>query len=108
MSEIIAEKEAGEVAPNPSLNDCSPGRQIELRYLNALDRLLADAIEHRSGQTLVNLLTWTLARIAVAHGSVWVVGDIVRHLGDHMCTLAERERSEEESQRTKEEGHPPH
>jgi hypothetical protein len=108
MSQIVARNEAADAAPTTALNDCSPERQIELRYLNALDRLLADAVEHRSGQTLVNVLTWTLARIAFAHGSVWVSGDIVRRLGDHMCTLAERERSEEEPERTKEEGHPPH
>jgi hypothetical protein len=108
MSEIVVEKEAAHAEPTPPLNDCSPERQVELRYLNALDPLLADAVEHRSGQTLVNVLTWTLARIAVAHGSVWIGGDIVRRLGDHMCTLSERRRSEEESEQSKEESHPPH
>jgi hypothetical protein len=108
MSEIIVDKEVVDTEAYPGLNDCSPERQIELRYVNALDALLADAVKHRSGQTLVNVLTWTLARIAVGHGSLWIAGDIVRHLGDHIGTLAERRRPQEDSEQAKEEARTPH
>jgi hypothetical protein len=54
------------------------------------------------------VLTWTLARIAVGHGSLWIAGDIVRRLGDHIGTLAERRHPQEESEQAKEEARPPH
>lgn len=104
----VTESEGANAQQNPRLNDCTPERQIELRYLNALEPLLVDALQHRSGHILVDVLTWTLARIAVGHGSVWIAGDIVRRLGDHMHTLAERERSREERQQATEGGHPEH
>jgi hypothetical protein len=67
-----------------------------------------DAGTHDSGEILVNVLTWTLARIAVGFGSISIAADIVKRFGDHMGRLEYRRRAQRESEQAKEEGHQPH
>ena len=56
---------------------------------------IVEGLAVRTGRILVNVLAWTLARVAVMQGSLWIAGDVVRHLGDHLCTLSEREAQRE-------------
>jgi len=108
MSEIIVAPVADTIAPAGSLADCSPEQRIELRYLNAARTLLDDAIEHKSAIILSDVLVWTLARMIVAYGTPVLAGDILRRLGEHIGTLAERRRAREEAEQAKEDGHAPH
>src|SRR4030095_2611033 len=90
------------------LADCSLTQRIELRYLTAANALLDDAVESRSPRILADVLTWTLAWIVVRYGTPIVAVDILRRLGEHIETLAERRYAEEEADRAKEEGRTPH
>jgi hypothetical protein len=108
MSEIVlAQPAANATAPAP-LADCSPAQQTELRYLNAVNALLDDAVETDSPRILVDVLTWTLARMVVGYGAPAVAGDILRRLGEHIGTLADRRRAQEEAEKEKEAGRAPH
>ena len=107
MSEIIVRQEARSPAPIPPLADCTPEKQIELRYVAAANALYDDAVENQSAKTLAKVLTWTLAKIAVEHGSQWVAGDIVRRLGDFICILTEHRYAENEAEKAKQEGRKP-
>ena len=107
MSEIVLAQPAESFTPADRLADCSSTEQIELRYLNAANALLDDAVEHKSPRILLDVLTWTLARMVVGYGAPAVAGDIVRRLGEHIGTLAKR-RAREEAEQATEEGHAPH
>lgn len=108
MSEIVLAQPTATSSPAATLADCSPTQQIELRYLNAANALLDDAVEHEAPRILVDVLTWTLARMVVGYGAPAVAGDILRRLGDHIGTLAERRRAQQEAEQAKEEGRAPH
>ncbi len=108
MSEIVLAQPAATSSAATPLADCSPAQQIELRYLNAANALLDDAVEHESPHILVDVLTWTLARMVVGYGAPAVAGDILRRLGEHIGTLAERQRAQQEAEQAKEEGRAPH
>ena len=76
--------------PDPApLADCSPEEQAERRCLAALDALVAEAWEQRTMETLVDSLAWTLARVVVGLESQYVMGDVMRRLGNYTCRLAE-------------------
>ena len=108
MSEIVLAQAVVDSSPAVRLADCSPGQQTELRYLNTANALLDDAVECESPRILADVLTWTLARMVVGYGTPVVAGDILRRLGEHIGTLAERRRAQEEAEQAKEEGRPPH
>jgi len=108
MSEIVLAQSAANASPATPLADCSPAQQIELRYLTAVNALLDDAVETESPRILADVLTWTLARMVVGYGAPTVAGDILRRLGEHIGTLAERRRASEEAAKEKEEGRVPH
>jgi len=108
MSEIVLAHPVETSAPTVQLADCSPTEQVELRYINTANALLDDAVEHESPRILADVLTWTLARMVVGYGTPVVAGDILRRLGEHIGTLAERRRAQEEAEQAKEEGHAPH
>ena len=107
MSEIVLAPQVESSAPAAPLADCSPTRQVELRYLNAASALLDDAVRHRSSQILADVLAWTMARMIVGYGTTAVAGDVLRRLGEHIGTLAERRRAWEEAEKAKEEGQAP-
>ena len=108
MSEIVLAQTVVDSSPAVRLADCSPGQQTELRYLNTANALLDDAVEHETPRILADVLTWTLARMVIGYGTPVVAGDILRRLGEHIGTLAERRRAQEEAAQAKEEGRPPH
>ena len=98
-----------ETAPVPiSLADCSTEEQVERRCLAALDALVAEAWQQRTMETLVDSLAWTLARVVVGLESQYVMGDVLRRLGNYTCRLAEAKRAEEEAEQEKTEGRAPH
>ena len=104
--------QTGSVAdPGPDpvpLADCSPEEQAERRCLAALDALVAEAWEQRTMETLVDSLTWTLARVVVGLESQYVTGDVLRRLGNYTCRLAEAKRAEDEAEQARKEGRAPH
>jgi len=108
MSEIVVAQPAVNSSPATPLHDCSPAQQIELRYLTAVNALHDDAVETDSPRILADVLTWTLARIVVGYGAPSVAGDILRRLGEHIGTLADRRRAFEEAVKEKEDGRLPH
>ncbi len=109
MSEIVLAQPAATSSPATRVADCSPTQQIELRYLTAANALLDDAVAHESPRILVDVLTWTLARMVVGYGAPAVVaGDILRRLGEQIGTLAERRRAQQEAEQAKEEGRASH
>ena len=109
MSEIVLAQPAATSPPATSLADCSPAQQIELRYLNAANALLDDAVEHESPHILVDVLTRTLAKMVVGYGTpALVAGDVLRRLGEHIGTFAERRRAQQEAEQAKAEGRTPH
>jgi hypothetical protein len=98
-------------APDPNsvpLADCSPAEQAERRCLAALDALVAEAWQQRTLETLVDSLAWTLARVVVGLDSQYVMGDVLRRLGNYTCRLAESRRAEDEAEQEKKEGRAPH
>jgi hypothetical protein len=107
MSGIVVAPSGETSAATPALADSSTAEQIELRYTNAVNALLDDAVEHESARILADVLTWTLARMIVSYGTPAVSGDILRRLGEHVGILVERRRAWEEAQQAKEEGRTP-
>jgi hypothetical protein len=90
-------------APNNALNDCSNAHHLEQRYLAKLGELVDDALERKSIETLVEALTWTLARIGATYGA-GATGDILRRLGGHLCEITAREQAEREAAEAKKRG----
>jgi len=82
-------------------------QQVERRYLSVINPLLSEAYEQRHMETFVDVLTWTLARVIVAHDKPWVTGDILRRIGNYTCRITESNRAEAEAKAAKEEGRLP-
>jgi hypothetical protein len=98
-----------DAAPVPvPLADCSAEEQAERRCLAALDALVAEAWQQRTMETLVDSLTWTLARVVAGLESRHVMGDVLRRLGNYTCRLAEMKSAEDEAEQEKKEGRAPH
>jgi hypothetical protein len=112
MSEVAAVSgsagEAKSAPPVVNLADGTREQQIEERYLKAIGALVEDAGEHDSTAILVEVLTWTLARIAVGYGTTGVSGDILLRLGRHMCDLTERKQAQDEAVKSRKAGHAAH
>lgn len=101
----FAQTSAAETAGTPvPLADCTRARQIELRYLKQADALVDDALERQSAEILVDVLTRTLARIAVGYGTTAVSADIIRRLGSHMADLVAQRNAEAEAKAAKKKG----
>jgi hypothetical protein len=112
MSEVAAvsasESEAKSTPPVVNLADGTREQQIEERYLKAIGVLVEDAGDRDSTAILVEVLTWTLARIAVGYGTTGVSGDILLRLGRHMCDLTERRDAQAEAAKSRQAGHAAH
>lgn len=80
----------------------------EARYLEALDAFVSEANHNQHMATLVEALTWTLARIVVGYGTSTVAGDILGRLGRHMVDQSEQQRAQDEASKAREAGHLPH
>ena len=107
MSDIVLAQPAQTSTSVAPLADCSPTQQIELRYMNAADALLADAAENDAPRVLADVLTWTLARIVDVYGMT-AASDVIRRFGGHLGTLTEHRRARQEAEQAKEEGRAPH
>lgn len=97
--------------PQPAsspLADCTPEQRLESQYLEAVNALVDPQGDGSKLCILADVLTWTLARIAVANGSQWVAGDVIRKFGDYTCKLDERRRAAAEAEKAQREGHKPH
>jgi hypothetical protein len=79
-------------------------RQIEDDYVARLNSLMKDAEESRSTHTLVDVLTWTLARIAVRSGNFSAAGDVVYRFGGHLVSVNEWAQARAEAERERDEG----
>ena len=55
-------------------------------------------------ETLVDSLAWTLARVVVGLESQYVMGDVLRRLGNYTCRLAEMKSAEDEAEQAEEGG----
>jgi hypothetical protein len=88
--------------------DCSVEERNERRYLEIINPLLAEAWQQHSMETLVDVLTWTLARVIVGLDKPHITGDILRRIGNYTCRIAESNRAEAEAEASKAEGHMPH
>jgi hypothetical protein len=91
----------------PQRPDCSPEEVAERRYLAILDPLLQEAWEQHSLETLVDCLTWTLARVMVGLDNTQVTGDLLRRLGNYTYRLTEAKRAEAEAEQAKKAGRVP-
>jgi hypothetical protein len=110
VSEIVISQEDRVAANATSLApaDCSAGELAERRYLSIFDPLVTEAAEQRTMETLVDCLTWTLARVAAAVDDPYVPGDILKRLGTYICRIEERKRAQAEADRARKEGRVPH
>ena len=98
---------SGSIGSLPIANSCGPAKQsAEDGYLDRLDDLMSDAVDHRRLDTLANALAWTIARIAIGCGPA-ATGDVFRRIGGHMCTLETLRQTEAEAQRALQEGRLP-
>jgi len=107
MSEIVLGQPAESTTAADRLADCSLTEQIELRYLNAANALLDDAAAINATKVLVDVLTWTLARVIDGCGTPAVAGHALHCLGKHICTLAANRCAREEAAKAIEAGHAP-
>jgi hypothetical protein len=93
--------------PTAPLADCSRA-QVEQRYVDAVNALMAQAVEGESVPILADVMAWALGRVIVLYGTPAVAGDIVRRLGGYVCDFAAREQARNEAEQAREEGRQPH
>lgn len=103
MSEILAVNQPESPLPVQTIPDISPEQLAERRYVDAIQELLDDALEHRHVEPLAEALTWHLARIAFGFGMP-AVGDILRRLGRHVGEFAQRDAAQREAEEAKKAG----
>jgi len=83
-----------------------PDRELERRYVDVMNALLADAQEHNAVWVFTEVVTWKLAVVAF-HWGPWAAGDVVRRLGAHLENLAEAAEAQREADSAREAGHRP-
>ena len=92
--------------PSPQPNDCTAEQLAEMRYVKALDDLLAEAAEGKLVHVFADTLAWTVARIAVRCGTA-ATGDMLRRIGGYVGKIESRRQAQEEALQTVQEGHMP-
>ena len=106
-----AKTQPAEVAQTPT-REAQISRQtvwdeeLEGRYVEVMNALLADAQERSAVAVFAEVVTWKLAVVAY-HWGPRVTGDIVRRLGVHLGALAEVTDAKREADAAKEAGHRP-
>ena len=102
---LVQQKRA--IAPPMSMPaDATPDQSVEQRYMAAVEALLDDALEHHNVETLVEVLTWHLARIGFGFGTK-AVADIMRRLGVHLSAIAEQQNAQQEAEDARKAGRKP-
>jgi hypothetical protein len=108
MNEAIAEIRT----EDEPIKAAGPARRsdadIEKSYLDAINALLEEAYSTRSVPILVDVLTWTVARIIMDCRSRWGTGDVLRRIGDYVCRISERRAAQEEAEKSRADGSLPH
>ena len=104
-AQAIPEREA---EPEPERESGSqrqnvPDEELERRYVEVMNELLADAQKHNAMNVFTDVVTWKLAVVAHQWGPR-ATGDVVRKLGGHLGTLAETADAQREADAAKEEG----
>ena len=107
MSEAAIAHESVASPQAAALADCSRA-QIEQRYVDAVNALMAQAVEGENVPILADVMAWALGRVIVLYGTPAVAGDIVRRLGGYVCDFAAREQARNEAEQAREEGRQPH
>ena len=79
-------------------------QQIEDDYVARLNALMNEAEEARSTGILVDVLTWTLARIAVRTGDQSAIGDILHQLGGQLAKVNEWSKAQAQARKELEVG----
>ncbi|MBM4409424.1 MAG: hypothetical protein FJ038_12710 [Chloroflexi bacterium] len=83
-----------------------PDGELERRYVEVMNALLADAQEHNAVGVFTEVVAWKLAVVAF-HWGPRAAGDVVRRLGAHLGNLAEAAEAQREADSAKEAGHRP-
>ena len=98
------------VAPSPppaATPEPTPDEAAGQRYVDAIDELVNDAVEHKHVVALVDALAWSIARIMVGYG-LPAAGDVLKRIGAYVGEMSERRRAQEEAEQAKKEGRPVH
>ena len=98
------------VAPSPPLaapSEPTPDEAAGQRYVNTIDELVADAVEHKRAVVLVDALAWSIARMMVGYG-LPAAGDVLKRIGAYVGEITERRRAQEEAEQAKKDGLPVH
>ena len=101
-SELTSAQASATVSPVNAVS--SPERQIEDRYVQAVNALIEDGGNQQSLPVLADVLTWALARIVSAYGTTAVAGDVIRRFGSYVCDFAQRKRAQREAEEARESG----
>ena len=96
--EVAAEAKSPEVP--------SPERATQY-YFDVIGTLVDGAEDGKRRGSLVNVMTWYLARIVVDCGTP-AAGDVLERLGTHMNYFLERDRAAKEGAEAREAGRLPH
>ena len=69
--------------------------------------LVAEAVGAGQLPQFVDALTAGLASIIFRHG-IWAAGDVLRHLGEHLCRITNERLAEKEAEEEREAGRAPY
>ena len=105
-TQAIPEPEAEPEPESGSQRQNVPDEELERRYVEVMNELLADAQKHNAMNVFTDVVTWKLAVVAHQWGPR-ATGDVVRKLGGHLGTLAETADAQLEADAAKEEGRSP-
>ena len=105
-AQAIPEPEAEPEPESGSPRQNVPDEELERRYVEVMNELLADAQKHNAMNVFTDVVTWKLAVVAHQWGPR-ATGDVVRKLGGHLGTLAETADAQREADAAKVEGHRP-
>ena len=105
-AQAIPDPEAEPEPESGSPRQNVPDEELERRYVEVMNELLADAQKHNAMNVFTDVVTWKLAVVAHQWGPR-ATGDVVRKLGGHMGTLAETADAQREADAAKEEGRRP-
>ena len=105
-TQAIPEPEAEPEPESGSPRQNVPDEELERRYVEVMNELLADAQKHNAMNVFTDVVTWKLAVVAHQWGPR-ATGDVVRKLGGHLGTLAETADAQREADAAKVEGRRP-
>ena len=108
MSESPTPLEQGATSAQILLADSSPEKNLEDRFVASINAMVDEADARRSADTLVDVLAWAVARMIMRVDSPWGAGDIMRRIGNYVCSMQDRKKAQQEAEKAKEAGQLPH